>query len=57
MVRREVEENLPEILAGIPLGRMASPEDCAATVAFLLSREAEYLSGITIDVNGASYFH
>jgi 3-oxoacyl-[acyl-carrier protein] reductase len=46
-----------EILASIPLGRMASPEDCAASAAFLLSEEAAYLSGVIIDINGASYFH
>ncbi len=44
------------VLAQIPFGRMASPEEVAGVVAFLVRREADYLSGITIDVNGASYF-
>lgn len=57
MARKDMDRRLPEILAGIPLGRMASPEDCAGAVSFLLSPDADYLSGITIDVNGASYFH
>lgn len=57
MVRPDVEARLPEILSGLPLGRMASPEDCAAAASFLLSDEASYLSGIAIDINGASYFH
>ncbi len=57
MARSGMEERLDEILAGIPLGRMATPEDCAAAVSFLLSPEASYLSGVVIDVNGASYFH
>jgi len=57
MVRPEVESRLPEILSGLPLGRMASAEDCAAAASFLLSDEACYLSGIAIDINGASYFH
>jgi 3-oxoacyl-[acyl-carrier protein] reductase len=57
MARQGIEEQLGEILSGIPLGRMATPEDCAATVAFLLSDEAAYLSGIAVDINGASYFH
>lgn len=39
-----------------PLGRVARPEDIAATVLFLASREAEFLTGDIIDVNGASYF-
>jgi 3-oxoacyl-[acyl-carrier protein] reductase len=57
MVRDGMEERLTEILKTLPLGRMASPEDCAAAAAFLLGDEAAYLSGVTIDINGASYFH
>jgi 3-oxoacyl-[acyl-carrier protein] reductase len=57
MARDGMQQRLDEIVATIPLGRMASPEDCAAASAFLLRDEAEYLSGITIDINGASYFH
>lgn len=55
MARDGMDDRLPEILSGIPLGRMASPDDCAAAIAFLLSPEANYLSGIVIDINGASY--
>ena len=57
MARQGMDDRLPEILAGIPAGRMATPEDCAATAAFLLSDEASYLTGVVIDINGASYFH
>jgi 3-oxoacyl-[acyl-carrier protein] reductase len=57
MTRPGMMERLPEILSGIPLGRVATPEDCAAVAAFLLSQEGAYLSGQVIDVNGASYFH
>ena len=45
------------IRAAIPLGRIATPDDVAALVAFLASPAADYLSGNTIDVNGASYLH
>ncbi len=38
-----------------PLGRVARPADVAATVLFLASREAEFLTGGIVDVNGASY--
>lgn len=55
MAREGMETRLPEILRDIPLGRMAKPSDCAAAAAFLLSEEAGYLSGIVIDINGASY--
>ncbi len=57
MAREGMETRLDSILADIPLRRMASPQDCAEAGAFLLSQGAEYLSGVVIDINGASYFH
>ena len=57
MAREGMEERKTEILSSIPLGRIATPEDCAAATAFLLSDDASYLSGVVIDINGASYFH
>lgn len=57
MARQGMDEREREILDSIPLGRMATPEDCAAAIAFLLREEAAYLSGEVIDINGASYFH
>ena len=55
MVRKDMDKRLPEILSTIPLGRMATPEDVAGAAAYLLSDEASYLSGIVVDINGASY--
>lgn len=55
MARQGMDERLAEILGTIPLGRMATPEDCAGAAAYLLSDEASYLSGTVIDINGASY--
>ena len=46
-----------QIRASIPLGRVATPQDVAALVRFLVTPAADYLSGNTIDVNGASYLH
>ena len=57
MARDGMEDRLPEILATIPMGRMGSPEDCASVASYLLSDAASYLSGVVIDINGASYFH
>ncbi len=57
MARDGMKSRQEDILSGIPLARMATPEDCAATAAFLLSDDAAYLSGVVIDINGASYFH
>lgn len=36
----------------VPLGRLGSPEDVAAAVAFLAGPEAAYLTGIVLPVDG-----
>jgi 3-oxoacyl-[acyl-carrier protein] reductase len=41
-----------EFTKQIPLGRMGSPADIAAAVAFLASEEAGYVTGQTLSVNG-----
>ncbi len=41
-----------EILAAVPLGRMAAPEEVAAAVRWLASEEAGYLTGAVIPVDG-----
>ena len=38
-----------------PFGRIGSPEEVAAAVAYLASPEAEWASGGILDLNGASY--
>ncbi|MFQ5858950.1 MAG: SDR family NAD(P)-dependent oxidoreductase [Anaerolineae bacterium] len=55
MVRRVQEygtELREKMLGAIPLGRFAQPEDPANVIAFLASRDAGYVSGLTIDVTG-----
>ena len=49
------EEERQKILAGIPLGRLAQPEEIATVIAFLASDDASYVNGACIDVNGGSY--
>jgi len=49
------QEERREILRGIPLRRLARPEEIAAVVAFAVSDDASYLCGATIDVNGGAY--
>lgn len=41
-----------KVIAGIPLGRRALPEDVADAFAFLASDEAKFLTGISLDVDG-----
>ena len=36
----------------VPLGRAAVPEEVARVIAFLASKDAGYITGMTIDVNG-----
>jgi NAD(P)-dependent dehydrogenase (short-subunit alcohol dehydrogenase family) len=43
------------IRAQSPLGRVARPEEVAATVAFLACDDTEYMTGSIVDLYGASY--
>jgi NAD(P)-dependent dehydrogenase (short-subunit alcohol dehydrogenase family) len=38
--------------ARVPLGRVAVPEDQARVICFLASSDADFVNGVTIDVNG-----
>lgn len=49
------EAGVARVLADIPLGAMARPEECGALAAFLCSDQVRHLTGATFDVNGASY--
>jgi acetoacetyl-CoA reductase len=51
-IRAEVRE---QIIASIPMGRLARPEEIAAVVAFLASEEAGYITGANISVNGGMH--
>lgn len=49
------EEQRKHLRDIIPLGRIGDPEDIAATVVFLASEQANYITGETIHVNGGMY--
>lgn len=46
------EEHMKLRTANIPLGRMAEPEEMAAVACFLASKEASYMIGQTLQVDG-----
>jgi NAD(P)-dependent dehydrogenase (short-subunit alcohol dehydrogenase family) len=45
-------EEREQALGRSPMGRLGTPEEVAAAVAFLASPEASFVSGATLDVNG-----
>ncbi len=45
-------DRAPNILAGIPLGRPAEPEDIADVIHFLCSDYARYMTGSVVTVDG-----
>lgn len=47
-------EQRDHLVAQIPLGRLASPEEVAATIAFLASPQAGYITGAVIPVDGGA---
>lgn len=51
-VREAAPEAIEGILAQIPLGRIAQPQEVSTVVAFLLSEEAGYMTGAEIVVDG-----
>src|SRR6476661_3843116 len=51
-IRQEIRD---QIVAAIPMGRLARPEEIAAVVAFLASEEAGYITGANISVNGGMH--
>lgn len=48
------EEILTEMAKDVPMNRLGAPEEIAAVVVFLASRQASYITGTTIQVDGGS---
>jgi NAD(P)-dependent dehydrogenase (short-subunit alcohol dehydrogenase family) len=46
------EQTERDVVAGIPLGRLAAPQDVAAAVSFLASAEAAYITGVCMPIDG-----
>ena len=56
-IETDMTRDLPqeELKKLIPVGRFGRPEEVAATVAFLVSEDAAYITGEVISVNGGLY--
>lgn len=55
MTRGLTDEWRAELLRNIPLGRLGTAAEVAAAVAFLASRDAAYITGHTLHLNGGMY--
>ena len=55
MTRTLTDAQRDVLLSQIPLGRLGQPDEIAATVAFLASKRAGYITGVTLNVNGGMY--
>lgn len=51
------ESAIAAYASNVPLGRLAEPQEIAATALFLASEHASYITGAVIDVNGGLYNH
>jgi 3-oxoacyl-[acyl-carrier protein] reductase len=61
-IATDMTDHLPEaqkaaLLQQVPLGRLGTPEEVAATVAFLCSAEAGYITGAELHVNGGMFMN
>ena len=55
MTRALSDEQKKTLLGHVPLGRLGTPQDVAAAVAYLASPAAGYVTGTVLHVNGGMY--
>jgi NAD(P)-dependent dehydrogenase (short-subunit alcohol dehydrogenase family) len=46
-------DRIKRLLANVPMGRIGTPDEVAATILWLLSSQAPYVTGAIVDVSGA----
>jgi len=52
--KESVDEIAKQIIEKVPMKRFGQPEEVAATVAFLASEDASYITGVEINVDGGA---
>jgi len=57
MVRAVPERVLEKIIGTIPVGRLGRAQDIARGVLFLVSDEASFITGSTVDINGGQHMY
>lgn len=60
LINTEIWKSLPkeqadQVIAGIPMGRPGETQEVADAIVFLASKEASYITGEEIDINGGSH--
>lgn len=60
LINTEIWKSLPEedakkVIDGIPMGRPGETQEVANTILFLASKEASYITGEEVDINGGSH--
>lgn len=60
LINTEIWKSLPEedakkVIDGIPMGRPGETQEVANAIVFLASKEASYITGEEIDINGGSH--
>lgn len=51
----EITQKLFERVGGVPLGRMAAPEETAELICFLVSSKASYITGANYAIDGGNF--
>ncbi|OGU96456.1 MAG: beta-ketoacyl-ACP reductase, partial [Ignavibacteria bacterium RIFOXYB2_FULL_36_7] len=52
MTQKLTDDQKQKLVQNIPMGRMGTPQDVAKVVAFLCSKDADYITGQVISVDG-----
>lgn len=57
MIRKVPKEILDKIIAQIPVGRLAQPQEIGRLVVFLANEQSGFMTGDNLAINGGQYMH